>query len=97
MKTTGGTSPVVANGILYYAANGAGRGGTNNVFALDPTTGNVLWMGALKALTGATAVGGIHWESVIVAHGAVYATSEHGNTGSGVGDGTGHLSIFTLP
>ena len=97
MKSAGGTSPIIANGILYYAANGSGRNGTNNVFALDPTTGNVLWMGALKALTGTTAVGGIHWESVIVAHGGLYATSEHGNTNGGRADGTGHLSLFTLP
>ena len=97
MKTTGGTSPVVANGVLYYAGNGAGRGGNNNVYALDPTTGNVLWMAQVKPLSGTTAVGGIHWESVIVAHGAVYIPSEHGNTGGGVGDGTGTLSRFTLP
>ena len=96
-KGTGGTSPVVANGILYYAANNAGRGGTNNVYALDPTTGNVLWMAPIKAMSGATAVGGIHWESVIVAHGAVYIPSEHGNTGGGVGDGAGTLSRFALP
>ena len=97
MKSAGGTSPIIANGVLYYAANGAGRNGTNNVFALDPTSGNVLWMGALQALTGTTAVGGIHWESVIVAHGGLYATSEHGNTNGGRADGTGHLSLFTLP
>lgn len=97
MKGTGGTSPVVANGILFYATNGAGRSGANNVLALDPTTGNVLWTGALKPLTGTTAIGGIHWESVIVAHGAVYATSEHGNTNNGGGNGSGYLSIFTLP
>jgi len=97
MKGTGGTSPVVANGMLFYATNGAGRGGANNVLALDPTTGYVLWTGALAPLTGTTAVGGIHWESVIVAHGAVYATSEHGNTNGGSGNGKGYLSIFTLP
>ncbi|HEX8954485.1 MAG TPA: hypothetical protein VF945_21670, partial [Polyangia bacterium] len=97
MKGTGGTSPVVANGILYYAANGQGRNGANNVYALDPVSGNVLWMGALVPLGGGTAVGGIHWQSVIVAHGALYAPSEHGNTGTGVADGTGHLSRFALP
>jgi len=97
MKSAGGSSPVVANGILYYASNGAGRNGANNVFALDPTTGNVLWMGPLKALSGTATIGGIHWESVIVAHGGVYATSEHGNTNGGRADGSGYLSLFALP
>jgi len=54
---TGGTSPLIANNVLYYA-------GGNTVRALDPTTGALLWTG--------TNVGGIHWQSPIVANGAVY-------------------------
>lgn len=58
----GGTSPVIANGILYYAGSGA-------IHALDPTTGNSLW-------SDTTNVGGIHWESPIVVQGHVYVTDE---------------------
>jgi outer membrane protein assembly factor BamB len=59
----GGTSPIVANGILYYA-------GGNAIRALDPTTGSSLWSDS--------SLGGIHWESPIVANGVVYITSEDG-------------------
>lgn len=49
---TGGSSPVVANGVLYRAISGA-------VVAYAPTTGQQLWQGS---------IGGIHWESPIVAN-----------------------------
>jgi len=59
-----GTSPVLANGILYYAAVGVG------LEALDPTTGALLW----------TESGGAgrhwHWESPIVVAGRLYMTDE---------------------
>jgi hypothetical protein len=94
----GGTSPIVANGILYYAATGAGRQGANSVYALDPLTGSVLWSAPIAdAAGGSAAIGGIHWESPIVAHGYLYVTSEHGNSSGGIGDGTGYLSAFTTP
>jgi outer membrane protein assembly factor BamB len=57
-----GTSPVVANGLLYHAGSGA-------LHALDPTTGATLW-------SDTTNVGGIHWESPIVIQGRVYLTDE---------------------
>lgn len=57
----GGSSPIVANGVLYYA------GTDNNLYALNPTSGSVLWNGA---------IGGIHWESPIVDNGTVYITDE---------------------
>ncbi len=57
----GGSSPIVANGVLYYA------GSDNNLYALNPTSGSVLWNGA---------IGGIHWESPIVVDGTVYVTDE---------------------
>ncbi|TAM52008.1 MAG: hypothetical protein EPN53_06280, partial [Acidobacteria bacterium] len=59
--TPGGTSPIVANGILYVASSGAVR-------ALDPTTGTQLWRD--------TNLGSIHWESPIVANGRLYVTDE---------------------
>lgn len=63
-KANGGTSPIVANGVLFYA-------GPGNVWALDPTTGGVLW--------NSTQIGGIHWESPIVANGVLYLADENGN------------------
>ena len=58
---TGGTSPIVANGILYYA-------GSAGVRALDPATGGLLWSDG--------GIGGIHWESPIVVNGRLYVTDE---------------------
>jgi hypothetical protein len=58
---TGGTSPIVANGIVYYAS-------FSGVRALDPATGALLWSDA--------SVNGIHWESPIVVNGRLYVTDE---------------------
>jgi outer membrane protein assembly factor BamB len=58
----GGTSPVVANGVLYYAGSGGLR-------ALDPLSG--------KALFADAGVGGIHWQSPIVIGGRVYLADEN--------------------
>ena len=58
-----GTSPIVANGVLFYA-----RGGL--IQALNPTNGNLLWSD--------TRIGSIHWESPIVANGVVYITDGSG-------------------
>jgi putative pyrroloquinoline-quinone binding quinoprotein len=60
-NTNGGTSPIIANGILFYA-------GSNLIRALNPTTGAELWRD--------TSIGGIHWESPIVANGILYITDE---------------------
>jgi hypothetical protein len=62
-KPGGGGSPLVANGVLYWPLNNALR-------ALDPTTGNQLWTGA---------IGAIHWQSATVANGVVYIsdTAKH--------------------
>jgi len=62
-NASGGTSPIVANGVLYYA-------GSNNLWALNPATGAVLWHN--------TQIGPIHWESPIVANGALYITDDNG-------------------
>jgi hypothetical protein len=61
-NAAGGSSPVLANGILYYSGSGV-------LHALDPTTGNTLW-------SDTTNVGGIHWESPIVVQGHLYLTDE---------------------
>jgi hypothetical protein len=66
-----GTSPVVANGVLYYARSGL-------ISALSPTSGNLLWS--------SSQVGGIHWQSPIVANGVVYLEDQNGN-----------LTAFALP
>lgn len=58
-----GTSPIVANGIVYYAGSGF-------VQALNPADGTVLWQD--------TSVGAIHWESPVVANGMLYVADETG-------------------
>ena len=55
----GGTSPIVANDMVFSLSG-------STIRALDPLTGNVLWSLARS--------GGFHWESLIVANGVVYAT-----------------------
>jgi len=64
----GGTSPLVVNNLLFYAQSGAVR-------ALDPTTGATLWS------TGQ--IGGIHWQSPVVANGMLFIADENA-----------HLSAF---
>ncbi len=65
----GGTTPIVANGVVFYA-------GAGTIRALDAATGNELWRDG---------IGGIHWESPIVANGMVYIT-----------DGDGTLTAYGL-
>lgn len=60
----GGTSPILVNGVLFYATPGEIR-------ALDPLGGTQLWSD--------NQIGGIHWESPIVANGMLYITDESGN------------------
>lgn len=59
-NSSGGTSPIIANGVLYYY--------TGALKALDPKTGNPLWS--------SNTLGGRHWESPIVVNGRVYVTDE---------------------
>lgn len=65
-----GTSPVVANGIVFVAFDGA-------LVALDAVGGKILWTSAMKS-AGKT-IGPVHWESPIVVNGAVYCSDENGN------------------
>ena len=55
----GGSSPLMANNILYYASSGSLR-------AVDPTSGAALWS--------SSSIGSIHWQSPIVVNGTVYVT-----------------------
>ncbi len=63
-KGSYGTSPLLANGVLFYASIG-------RISALDPLNGNVLWTD--------NQIGGIHWESPIVANGKLFITDENGH------------------
>jgi hypothetical protein len=72
-----GGSLIVANNVLYWAYS-ATQSGTGNVKALSPTTGATLWT--------SSAVGGIHWQSPVVANGVVYIT-----------DNAGGVTAFGLP
>ena len=78
----GGTSPIVANGILYYASFSGLR-------ALDPTTGGLLWSDA--------GIGGIHWESPIVVNGRLYVTDEGGRLWAYAPDPAAAAAFFTVP
>ena len=59
---TSGSSPIVANGVLYLAGSG--------ITALNPVTHAQLFHDG--------SIGGIHWESPIVAEGVLYITDESG-------------------
>jgi outer membrane protein assembly factor BamB len=54
----GGTSPVIANGVLYYAAG-------STLVAVDALSGTPLW---------SAAIGAIKWQSPIVVNGHLYIT-----------------------
>lgn len=54
---TAQSSPLVANGVVYYASGG-------NLRAFNATTGAQLWQN--------TQIGGIHWSSPVVVNGVLY-------------------------
>ena len=60
---TGGTSPVLANGVLYYLTGNGAR-------ALNPTTGAQLWTDGVNI--------GLHWQSPIVVNGYLYYPDGNG-------------------
>lgn len=62
---TGGTSPIVANGVLYYLTAHGAR-------ALDPTTGAVLWADTATTVK-------VHWQSPIIAGGRLYYPDNSGH------------------
>jgi hypothetical protein len=61
-KPLTGSSPLVANNVLYFASN-------NIVRAVDPLTGDLLWSDNLKSK-------GNHWQSPVVVGGTLYITDE---------------------
>jgi hypothetical protein len=65
-----GTSPVVANGMVFVAYDGA-------IVALDAINGNVLWNSS--AYGSGKAFGPVHWQSPIVVDGSVYCSDLNGN------------------
>ncbi len=60
---TSGASPLVANNVLFFA-------GSNNLVALNPTTGAPLW--------NSTSIGSIHWQSPVVACSSLYIADSAG-------------------
>ncbi|HEX3369118.1 MAG TPA: PQQ-binding-like beta-propeller repeat protein, partial [Candidatus Cybelea sp.] len=64
-----GSSPVIANGMLFVAFN-------NDLVALNAATGAPLWS---SAQSNGPNVGGIHWQSPIVVNGWVYCSDQSGN------------------
>ena len=60
---SGGTSPIVANGVLYIARSG-------QIAARDPLSGSLLW---------SASIGNIHWASPIVAGGVLYIADQSGS------------------
>jgi outer membrane protein assembly factor BamB len=67
--TRQGTSPVVSNGTVFVAMDGA-------IYALDAQTGATVWNSA-QASAGSS-IGDTHWESPIVAGGWLYCADESG-------------------
>jgi outer membrane protein assembly factor BamB len=65
-----GTSPAVANGIVFVAFDGA-------LIALNAMNGNVLWNSSKYSTS--KSFGSVHWESPIVVNGWVYCSDENGN------------------
>jgi outer membrane protein assembly factor BamB len=65
-----GTSPVVSNGIVFGAFDGA-------IVALDAQNGRTLWSSARRGA--GTTIGPVHWESPIVVNGWVYCSDQNGN------------------
>ena len=60
----GGSSPLVANGVLFISSSGLIR-------ALNATNGSLLWSD--------NRIGPIHWESPMVANGVLYISDQNGH------------------
>ena len=71
MTSAGGTSPVLANGVLYYA-------GCSGVQALDPASGTTLWSDTSMGTADANTTSSFHKQSLIVVNGRVYAPDDNG-------------------
>jgi outer membrane protein assembly factor BamB len=64
-----GTSPVVADGIVFVAFD-------NAVVALNALNGNLLWSSSQHSAR--RTIGPVHWESPIVVNGWLYCSDENG-------------------
>jgi len=73
----GGTSPATTGDVLFVA-------GSSGVTARDPRTGKALWSSNQPSAGGN--IGGVHWQSPIVAGGRLY-----------IADNDGHISAYGLP
>ncbi|PWB55753.1 MAG: hypothetical protein C3F13_03535 [Anaerolineales bacterium] len=62
--SSGGTSALIANGVVFIARSGV-------ISAFSAVTGSLLWSD--------NRIGSIHWESPIVANGRLYITDQSGN------------------
>jgi outer membrane protein assembly factor BamB len=58
-----GTSPILANKVLFYARSGL-------ISALNPTTGSLLWS--------SSQISAIHWQSPVVVNGSLYIADQNG-------------------
>jgi outer membrane protein assembly factor BamB len=67
--SSGGTSPILAGGVLFVANQ-------NGIAALDPHTGNELWSSGQQSAGGN--IGGVHWQSPILVNGRLYMADENG-------------------
>jgi outer membrane protein assembly factor BamB len=65
----GGSSPFIANNILFEQSKGVVR-------AMQPTTGEVLWSSTQASAGGST--GKMHWQSPIVVNGHLYVPDDSG-------------------
>ncbi len=79
-------SPIVANGVLYYASGGSQSGATGAVYAADATTGTTLWSAPIAPH---------HWSSPVVVNGVLYMPD--GNGADQGGGNTGSIKAFALP
>lgn len=69
-NSNSGSSPIIADGILFLQANGA-------ILATNPTTGATLWNSTQPSAGGT--IGGLHWQSPIVVNGHVYIPDDSGH------------------
>jgi outer membrane protein assembly factor BamB len=78
-----GSSPAVANGVMFYASK-------NNLMAVDARTGTTLWT--------SSAIGNIHWQSPVLAGSSLFLSDDDGYLNAyAVGEVTPRLRSGSLP
>ncbi len=77
-----GSSPVVANGIVFAAFNGA-------IVALNALNGSQLWSSANYQ----NSIGPVHWQSPIVVNGWVYCSDRNGNLNGLLANASTELAV----